>query len=71
MDKIELVLKRLAKKKDYTIGHLYVNGKRFCDTLENTDRGLDQSMPSDELMKKKDPWEDGDTYRNLSDHHES
>lgn len=55
MDKIELVLKRLAKKKDYTIGHLYVNGKRFCDTLENTDRGLDQSMPLDELMKKKIP----------------
>jgi hypothetical protein len=54
-DHLELVLKRFAKKKEYTIGHLYVNGKRFCDTLENTDRGLDQLMPLDELMKKKVP----------------
>ena len=53
MEQLELLLKRIAAKKDYTIGHLYVNGKRFCDTLENTDRGLDQSMPLNELMKKK------------------
>ena len=53
MEKLELVLKRIAAKADYTIGHLYVNGKRFCDTLENTDRGLDQNMPLDELRKRK------------------
>lgn len=53
MEQLELLLKLIAAKKDYTIGHLYVNGKRFCDTLENTDRGLDQSMPLNELMKKK------------------
>ena len=55
MDKIELVLKRFAKKEEYTIGHLFVNGTPFCDTLEKTDRGLDQSMSLDELMKKKVP----------------
>ena len=53
MDTVELILKRIAAKKDYTIGRLYVNGKRFCDTLENTDRGLDMATPLDELLGKK------------------
>ena len=53
MDTVELILKRIAAKEDYTIGRLYVNGRRFCDTLENTDRGLDKSTPLDELLKKK------------------
>ena len=52
---LELVLKRFAKKDDHTIGHLYVNGTQFCDTLEDTDRGLDQDMPLDELMMRKIP----------------
>lgn len=53
MEKLELLLKRIAAKDDYTIGRLYVNGKFFCNTLENTDRGLDQAMPLDELQKIK------------------
>lgn len=53
MEQLELVIKRIAAKPDYTIGRLYVNGKLFCDTLENTDRGLDQSMSLDELLKRK------------------
>ena len=52
---LKLVLKRFSSKPDYTIGRLFVNGKRFCDTLENTDRGLDQDMPLDELIKRKVP----------------
>ena len=39
---MNLYLKRIAKKDGYTIGRLYVNGARFCDTLEDTDRGLRQ-----------------------------
>jgi hypothetical protein len=35
---MELELKRIARKRDYTIGRLYVNGQRFCDTLEDYDR---------------------------------
>ena len=35
---MELELKRIAHKQDYTIGRLYVNGQRFCDTLEDYDR---------------------------------
>ena len=53
MEKLELELRRIAAKADYTIGHLYINGRRICDTLENTDRGLDQSMPLDELQRRK------------------
>lgn len=35
---MELRLHRIARKRDYTIGRLYVNGRYFCDTLEDYDR---------------------------------
>jgi hypothetical protein len=41
---MKLLLKRIAKKEKYTIGKLYVNGVYECDTIEDKDRGLDQSM---------------------------
>ena len=50
---MELKLKRIARKNGYTIGHLYVNGIYFSDTLEDSDRGLVSSMPLDELKRKK------------------
>ena len=53
MEQLELSIKRIATKTDYTIDHFYVNGKLFCDTLENTDRGLDQKMTLEELQKRK------------------
>lgn len=43
---MELLLKRIARRDTYTIGHLYVDGKYFCDTIEDTDRGLKQSLPA-------------------------
>jgi hypothetical protein len=52
---MELVLNRIAKKNGYTIGKLSINGKYFCDTLEDADRGLTSSMPSFELKGKKIP----------------
>lgn len=52
---MELRLKRIAKQNGYTIGHLYVDGKFFADTLEDTDRGLVSSMSLDELKRKKLP----------------
>lgn len=42
---IKLQLKRIFKGSTYTIGKLYVNGEYFCDTLEDTDRGLTSEMP--------------------------
>lgn len=41
---MKLLLKRIAKKPKYTIGRLYINGVYFCDTIEDKDRGLDDSM---------------------------
>ena len=49
--RIELV--RIAFKDTYTIGKLYVDGKYFCDVLEDVDRGLDSSMSESEILKKK------------------
>lgn len=42
---MELILKRIARRDTYTIGHLYIDGAYFCDTLEDKDRGLDQKLP--------------------------
>lgn len=36
--KMELKVKRVALKSDYTIGRLYVNGEFFSDTLEDAVR---------------------------------
>jgi hypothetical protein len=50
---MEVVINRKYKKKDYTIGELYINGVFFCNTLEDTDRGLSQHTPLDEIKNKK------------------
>lgn len=49
--KVELV--RIFTCSTYTIGKLYVDGEWVCDTLEDTDRGLDQSMTVEEIRKRK------------------
>ncbi|MBR4533867.1 MAG: hypothetical protein IKO85_04915 [Bacteroidaceae bacterium] len=35
---MELKVKRIARKGEYTIGHLYVDGVYVCDTIEDRDR---------------------------------
>ena len=52
---MELTLRRLKMKpeKTYTIGHLYINGKYHCDTIEDVDRGLTQDMPREDILKIK------------------
>lgn len=42
---MELNIKRIARRETYTIGRLYIDGKYFCETLEDKDRGLRQDMP--------------------------
>ena len=39
---MKLKVDRRWKKDTYTIGVLYVDGVRFCETLEDRDRGLKQ-----------------------------
>lgn len=50
---MNLKLLRKYKKETYTIGELYINGKFFCSTLEDKDRGLAQTMPLDIIRSKK------------------
>lgn len=50
---MELELRRIARKADYTIGRLSIDGKYFCDTIEDTDRGLRQDLPLSANVAKK------------------
>ena len=50
---MEIQLIRKYRKPNYTIGQLFVNGQYFSDTLEDTDRGLKDSMSSEEIIKIK------------------
>lgn len=50
---MQIEVRRVAKKDTYTIGRLSVDGKYFCDTLEDADRGLTQGMSTLEISKRK------------------
>lgn len=54
---MELLLRRIAKKSTYTIGKLYQikDGKEhyICDTLEDKDRGLMDSMSVKDILSFK------------------
>ena len=50
---MRLTLIRIANKPTYCIGKLYIDGEYFCDTLEDVDRGLDDSMDESEILKLK------------------
>lgn len=50
---MKLKLDRKYKLPEYTIGKLYIDGEYFCDTLEDTDRGLSSDMPFQEIIKRK------------------
>lgn len=50
---MKLKLDRRYTAKTYTIGKLYVDGVAFCDTLEDTDRGLHVGMTAKEIKAAK------------------
>ena len=50
---MELKLHRLFKNNTYSIGKLYIDDVYFCDTLEDTDRGIKSTMTIDEIAKLK------------------
>lgn len=50
---MRLKLIRTYNNDKYCIGHLYIDGLYFCDTLEDTDRGLVSSMPLKQLQAIK------------------
>ena len=47
---MRLTLIRKYNKKDYCIGDLYIDGVWFSNTLEDTDRGLDDSMDEKTIL---------------------
>lgn len=40
---MEILLKRIVRRPTYTIGHLYIDGRYFCDTVEDTDRDINRN----------------------------
>lgn len=48
-----LSVKRELPKDTYTPGILYIDGEKFCSTLEDLDRGLTQDMTIGEIQSKK------------------
>lgn len=52
---MKIQLKRTYNNDRYCIGHLYIDGVFVMDTLEDTDRGLDQKMSLKQIaaIKKK------------------
>ena len=50
---MQILIQRHALKAGYTIGRMEINGKYFCDTLEDTDRGLRESMTEAEIAAIK------------------
>lgn len=50
---MNITLNRIAKKPKYTIGKLYIDGEYFCDTIEDADRGLTQTMTDAQVKSKK------------------
>lgn len=52
---MNIEVKRIAKRPTYTIGKMYLDGKYFCDTLEDKSRGLTQSTPLSTIKSIKVP----------------
>lgn len=50
---MKLKVERKWPKATYTIGRLYVDGVFFCNTLEDTDRGLKQTDPKTYIASRK------------------
>lgn len=50
---MKIEVKRIAKRATYTIGRMFIDGKYFCDTLEDTDRNITQNTPLNRIKSVK------------------
>ena len=50
---MKLTLERIYTCPTYTIGHLYINGMYVCDTIEDCDRRLSDSMTEAQIKSIK------------------
>ena len=49
----KIVVERKYYKENYTIGNMFLEGEWFCNTLEDKDRGLNQSLSLSQNKKLK------------------
>ena len=49
---MKLLLKRIALKPTYTIGWLYIDGQKVCDTIEDAVRDLNKNGQFDNAKRK-------------------
>lgn len=40
---MQILVKRMARRSGYTVGRMFIDGVKFCDTLEDTDRDLNKN----------------------------
>lgn len=52
---MEILVYRKWKKDYYTLGRMSIDGELICNTLEDTDRGLDDGMPDWKIRNIKIP----------------
>lgn len=50
---VNILVERKWPRANYTVGVCSVNGERFCNTLEDVDRGLRQDMTLSQIKKIK------------------
>jgi hypothetical protein len=50
---MELILDRIVRTVNSTIGKLFIDGQYECFILEDVDRGLKSTMPVDEIAERK------------------
>jgi hypothetical protein len=46
---MHIISERIAKRSTYTISNMYIDGVKFCNVLEDTDRGLTQDMSIEDI----------------------
>lgn len=49
----EVTLERAWRRETYTVGRVFVDGERFCESMEDKDRGLTQDMTLEEIKRVK------------------
>ena len=50
---MNILIERRYKKETYTISNVYINGRFFCNAIEDKDRNLYDSMPLAEIRRRK------------------
>lgn len=53
MEILKITVERKYYKENYTIGNMFIDGVWFCNTLEDKDRGLNQSLSLSQNKKLK------------------